>query len=99
MLVVFEHGALAQAVVTQAGTISVANRAFGQLLGEARSVEGYDLAETNLVTRLPELLRTVRAVQRQGSAMELRAGNLVAWVAPFSSEAVHVLVRIDQVVS
>jgi serine/threonine-protein kinase len=97
VLVLFEHGALAQAVVTQAGTISTANRAFGQLLGETRSVEGYELADTNLVTRVPDLLRTVRVVQRQGSAMELRAGDITVWVAPFSSEAVHLLVRVDQV--
>jgi eukaryotic-like serine/threonine-protein kinase len=99
VLVVFEHGALAQAVVTQAGTISVANRAFAQLLGETRSIEGYDLADTKLVTRVPDLLRTVRAVQRHGTAMELRAGELTVWVAPFSSEAVHLLVRVDQILS
>ena len=95
VLLAFEHGGLAQAIVTPNGTITTANRAFTQLLGEARSVEGWDIAETSLATRMPDLVRVLRGSQRQRDSIELREAGLVVWIVPFSSEAVYVLARVE----
>jgi serine/threonine protein kinase len=102
MHLLFEQSTMPQAAIAPNGTISVANRAFAQLLGDANSdVEGLDLFDTALAQHVPELMRTLRSVQRHKTAAELRAHiegddpfDLVVWIAPFSSDAVHVLVRV-----
>jgi serine/threonine protein kinase len=97
----FDRSTMPQAAIAPDGTISVANRAFAQLLGTANA-EGLDLLATALAAHVPELVRTVRSVHRRGQTEELRAHidsdvpfDLVVWVAPFSTEAVHLLVRIE----
>lgn len=97
----FDRSTMPQAAIAPDGTISVANRAFAQLLGTANA-EGLDLVDTALAAHVPELVQTVRSVHRRGQAKELRAHidsdapfDLVVWVAPFSPEVIHVLVRIE----
>jgi serine/threonine protein kinase len=97
----FDRSTMPQAAIAPDGTISVANRAFAQLLGTANA-EGLDLLDTALAAHVPELVQTVRSVHRRGQAKELRAHidsdapfDLVVWVAPCSPEVIHVLVRIE----
>jgi serine/threonine-protein kinase len=99
----FDHSALPQALVSPAGAVRVANRAFAKLLAED-DVEGRQLEATALVAHVPGVLDAVRAVLRRNVPIELRAHiaaerpfDLVTWVAPFSSEAVHVLVRVEAI--
>ena len=94
----FEHTGIAQAVVSSSGLIGVANRAFAKLVGERGNVEGFDLAEMTLFAGAPDLLRVIKGVQHDQCAQEIRVGTIVLWIAPFSSEAVHVIARVDQVV-
>jgi serine/threonine-protein kinase len=100
----FEHSTLPQAVISPTGTVNVANRAFAKLVAED-DAEGLQLEETALADHVPEMLDAIRTVLRRNVARELRARidadtpfELVTWVAPFSSEAVHVLVRVESVV-
>jgi hypothetical protein len=99
----FDHSTLPQAVISPAGTVAVANRAFAKLVAED-DAEGLQLEETALADHVPEMLDAIRAVLRRNVPRELRARiaadepfDLVTWVAPFSSEAVHVLVRVEAV--
>ena len=95
----FEHTGIAQAVVSSSGLIGVANRAFARLVGERGNVEGFDLTEMTLFAQVPELLRIIKGVQHDQTPYELRIGKVIVWIAPFSSEAVHLIARVDQVVS
>lgn len=95
----FEHTAIAQAVVSSSGLIGVANRAFARLVGERGNVEGFDLTEIALFAQVPDLLRVIRSVQHDQVPQEIRLGKIVVWISPFSSEAVHVLARTEQVTS
>jgi serine/threonine protein kinase len=98
----FERSTMPQAAVTPNGTICAANRAFAQLLG-ASDVEGLDLLDTLLAVHVPDVAGALRWVQRHRRATELRAHidsdvpfDLVVWVAPFSPDIVHVLVRVEK---
>jgi serine/threonine-protein kinase len=97
----FDHSTLPQAVISPTGTVNVANRAFSKLLAED-DAEGLQLEATALARHVPALIGAVRTVLRRNAPIELRARidadrpfDLVTWVAPFSSEAVHVLVRVE----
>jgi serine/threonine protein kinase len=98
----FDKSTLPQAVIAD-GVVQVANRAFAQLLARER-VEGVSIANTTLVECVPGLLAGLSVVTSQHRPVELRASvdtedgaalDLVVWLAPFSSELVHVLVRYD----
>src|SRR3569623_1376091 len=95
----FEHTGIAQAVVSSSGLIGVANRAFAKLVGERGNVEGFALTEITLFAPVPDLLRLIKGVQHDQQSVELRLGKVVVWISPFSSEAVHVSARVDQIVS
>ncbi|MBV8763185.1 MAG: serine/threonine protein kinase [Deltaproteobacteria bacterium] len=95
----FEHTGLAQAVIASSGLISVANRAFARLVGDRGNVEGFDVTELALFACVPDLLRVIKTVQHDQVAQEIRIGKVVLWIAPFSSEAVHMIARLDQIVS
>jgi serine/threonine protein kinase len=99
----FEHSALPQAMISPEGTVNIANRAFAKLIAE-EDAEGLQLEETALAGHVPALFGAIRTVLRRHTPVELRARiaadkpfELVTWVAPFSSEAVHVLVRVEAV--
>jgi tRNA A-37 threonylcarbamoyl transferase component Bud32 len=98
----FDKSTLPQAVIAD-GVVQVANRAFAQLVG-VEQAEGVALAETSLVTCVPDLLDEVQAVCAQHKPATLHAFvdtddgtalDLAVWLAPFSSTLVHVLVRYD----
>ena len=102
--VLFDKSPFPQAVVTADGTIDVANEAFAQLLGR-ENIEGTAVSDTSLAEHVPALLESVQTVREQGAPAEMcalvkggegPALELVIWLAPFTSESVHVLVRLDQ---
>jgi serine/threonine protein kinase len=98
----FDKSSLPQAVIAD-GVVQVANRAFAQLVAVDRA-EGITIADTSLVECVPGLLAGLSVVSSQQKPVELRASldtddgaalDLVVWLAPFTSELVHVLVRYD----
>jgi serine/threonine protein kinase len=98
----FDKSSLPQAVIAN-GVVQVANRAFAQLLAVDHA-EGLAIVDSSLVGCVPGLLAGLGVVSSQQRPVELRASvdtddgsslDLVVWLAPFTAELVHVLVRYD----
>jgi serine/threonine-protein kinase len=95
----FEQSLLPQAVVRADGVITMANKTFAMLIGEAEaSLKGRVILETPLALWVPELKDALRRVRRDRRPAEHRArrysNELIVWLTPTGiQDDVHLLVQ------
>jgi serine/threonine protein kinase len=108
LVAAFERSVMPQALISTAGIIGYANKAFARLLGQEASVDGLEVMKTTLGAALPGLHRAIRGVHGDGKPAERRARvfqgadqptlELIVWLCPLPlpDHEIHVMIRVEE---